>query len=177
MKNKRGRVFVCIMYFVFGKNPFVCAPACFLSARILEQIKVDVVYSKDPVRIIGVSGGVSYGSFCFTYLSLHETAIMRTFPEFSVIVPSDSVLMEEITEYLVQNNIGAYVRVGRGAVESIYQEGVKDFVFVKAITFLKGESVTIIATGEVVQNALGTAKLLKELVNLANHVKLWGEFG
>ena len=45
-----------------GKNVFVCGPACFYSARTLEQVKVDVAYSGTNVKIIGVSGGVSYGA-------------------------------------------------------------------------------------------------------------------
>jgi len=44
---------------VVGKKPYVCAPACFLTARSLEQIKVDVAYSHQNVKILGVSGGVS----------------------------------------------------------------------------------------------------------------------
>ena len=44
---------------VVGKNPFVCAPACFLTARSLEQLKIDVAYSHQNVKVLGVSGGVS----------------------------------------------------------------------------------------------------------------------
>lgn len=43
-----------------GLRPFVCGPACFYSMRSAEQIKVDVAYSRTNVKIIGVSGGVSY---------------------------------------------------------------------------------------------------------------------
>ena len=46
-----------------GKNVFVCGPACFYAARSLEQVKVDVAYSEANVKIIGVSGGVSYGAW------------------------------------------------------------------------------------------------------------------
>ena len=63
-----------------GKNVFVCGPACFYSARALEQVKVDVAYSKTNVKIIGVSGGVSYGALGATHHSLHDIAVMRTFP-------------------------------------------------------------------------------------------------
>ena len=45
-----------------GLIPFVCAPAPFLSARSLEQIKVDAAYSNTNVKICGVSGGLSYGA-------------------------------------------------------------------------------------------------------------------
>ena len=57
-----------------GKNVFVCGPACFYSARSLEQIKVDVAYTKTSVKIIGVSGGFSYGALGSTHHSLHDVA-------------------------------------------------------------------------------------------------------
>ena len=37
-----------------GKKAFVCGPACFLSARSLEQVKVDAAYTNTNVKIIGV---------------------------------------------------------------------------------------------------------------------------
>ncbi len=33
-----------------GKKVFCCGPACFYVARALEQVKVDLAYSQNPVR-------------------------------------------------------------------------------------------------------------------------------
>jgi len=68
-----------------GKKPFVCAPASFLSARSLEQIKIDVAYANTNVKIIGVSGGVSYGYLGSSHHSLHDIAVMRAIPGICVI--------------------------------------------------------------------------------------------
>ena len=38
-----------------GKKVFAVSPACFLTARALEQIKNDVAYSDNPVKLIGIS--------------------------------------------------------------------------------------------------------------------------
>ena len=45
-----------------GKKPFAASPACFLSTRSYEQCKVDCAYSNTNVKLIGISGGVSYGA-------------------------------------------------------------------------------------------------------------------
>src|SRR6185437_3324399 len=37
-----------------GKIPFVCAASCFLTARALEQIKVDLAYSNVHVVLCGM---------------------------------------------------------------------------------------------------------------------------
>lgn len=48
-----------------GKKVFAASPACFLSTRSYEQVKVDVAYSRANVTLIGISGGVSYGALAF----------------------------------------------------------------------------------------------------------------
>ncbi|MBQ4296412.1 MAG: transketolase family protein, partial [Prevotella sp.] len=50
-----------------GKKVFCCGPACFYVARALEQVKVDLAYSQNPVTILGVSGGVAYGALGATH--------------------------------------------------------------------------------------------------------------
>ena len=53
-----------------GKKPYAASPACFLSTRSYEQCKVDVAYSNTNVKLIGISGGVSYGALgCLLYTS------------------------------------------------------------------------------------------------------------
>ena len=58
-----------------GKKVFCCGPACFYVARSLEQVKVDLAYSENPVTILGVSGGVAYGALGATHHSLHDIAV------------------------------------------------------------------------------------------------------
>ena len=45
-----------------GKKAFAASPACFLSTRSYEQAKIDCAYSNTNVKLIGISGGVSYGA-------------------------------------------------------------------------------------------------------------------
>ncbi len=139
-----------------GKNVFVCGPACFYSARSLEQVKVDVAYTQTGVKIIGVSGGVSYGALGSTHHSLHDIAVMRTFPGLSVYLPADRHQAAWLTKHLLTLNEAAYVRVGRNAVPDIYTE--KDtFTPGKARVLKEGKDVTIIGTGETVYHALMAA--------------------
>ena len=60
-----------------GKRVFAVSPACFLTARALEQIKNDVAYSDQPVVLVGISAGVSYGALGATHHSLHDFAALR----------------------------------------------------------------------------------------------------
>jgi transketolase len=143
-----------------GKNVFVCGPASFYSARSLEQVKVDVAYTKTSVKIIGVSGGVSYGALGSTHHSLHDVAVMRTFPDMHVYLPADRFQTEKLTEYLANSDEPAYVRMGRNAVPDVYTAS-DTFTFGKGKVLTEGQDVAIIATGETVYHALQAEKELQ----------------
>lgn len=145
-----------------GKKVFVCGPACFYCARSLEQVKVDIAYSKNPVAILGVSGGVAYGHLGSTHHSLHDVAVMRTFPDMKVVLPSDARLTEKLVKKLVEKPQAVYIRVGRAAVPEVYENDDFDFEFGKAVMLTEGNDITIIATGETVYHAYQAALALKE---------------
>ena len=125
-----------------GKKVFCCGPACFYVARSLEQVKVDLAYSENPVTILGVSGGVAYGALGATHHSLHDIAALRTFPGMTVCLPSDWRVTKKLVKFLVDFNKPCYVR--------------------EAIQILDGKDVTIVATGETVYHAWQAGLQLKE---------------
>ncbi len=73
-----------------GKKVFAVSPACFLTARSLEQVKNDVAYTGNPVRLIGISAGVSYGALGATHHSLHDLAVLQAIPGIDIVVPADN---------------------------------------------------------------------------------------
>ncbi len=73
-----------------GKKVFAVSPACFLTARSLEQIKNDVCYSNWPVKLIGISAGVSYGALGTTHHSLHDFAVLRAVQNITIVAPADN---------------------------------------------------------------------------------------
>src|SRR2546427_7681182 len=73
-----------------GKKAFAVSPACFLTARALEQIKNDVCYSDHPVKLIGISAGVSYGALGSTHHSLHDFAALRAINNIDIVAPADN---------------------------------------------------------------------------------------
>jgi transketolase len=146
-----------------GKKTFVCGPACFYASRSLEQVKVDVAYSQNPVKIIGVSGGVSYGALGSTHHSLHDLAVMRTFPDLHVVLPCDNAQTQELTRILPDYPYPVYVRMGRGPVPEVYTSEILTFKIGKANTLLNGNDITIIGCGETVFHCLEAGKALRQM--------------
>ena len=145
-----------------GKKPFCFSPACFLSTRSYEQAKVDVAYSNTNVKLIGISGGVSYGALGMSHHSAQDIAAMSAIPNMRVYLPSDRFQTAALVEALLKDEKPAYVRVGRNPVEDVYTEDYSGFELDKASVVCEGTDVTIIACGEMVRPAVDAAALLKE---------------
>ena len=143
-----------------GKKVFCCGPACFYVARSLEQVKVDMAYSENPVKILGVSGGVAYGALGATHHSLHDIAVLRTFPGMHIVLPADWRQTRLLVKQLVDYPHPVYVRVGRAAIPDVYDDTNCRFEMGKAQTLLDGNDLTIIATGETVYHAYMAGKQL-----------------
>lgn len=145
-----------------GKRTFPMSPACFIAARSYEQCKVDVAYSHTNVKLIGISGGVSYGALGMSHHSAQDIACMSSIPGMRVYLPSDCYQTKKLMEVLVKDNEPAYIRVGRNAVDPVYEENSVPFVMDKATWVCKGSDVAIIACGEMVLYAKQAAQILKE---------------
>ena len=143
-----------------GKSVFCCGPACFYVARSLEQVKVDVAYSRNPVKILGVSGGIAYGALGATHHSIHDIAVLRAFPGMNIVLPSDGNMTEKLVKFLVSYPEPVFVRVGRGEIGEVYENDDFDCIPGKANVLREGGDVAILATGETVCQAVAAADAL-----------------
>ena len=144
-----------------GKRAFPMSPACFIAARSYEQCKVDVAYSHTNVKLIGISGGVSYGALGMSHHSAQDIACLSSIPNMRVYLPSDCYQTRKLMEVLVKDNEPAYIRVGRNAVDPVYSEENTPFEMDKATWVCRGNDVAIIACGEMVLYAKQAAEILK----------------
>lgn len=145
-----------------GKKAFAASPACFLSTRSYEQCKIDVAYSNTNVKLIGISGGISYGALGMSHHSAQDIAAMSAIPNMRVYLPSDRFQTAKLIEALLKDEKPAYIRVGRNSVEDIYTEDNCPFEMDKATVLAEGTDAAIIACGEMVRPAYEAAKLLEK---------------
>jgi transketolase len=144
-----------------GKKPFGVSPACFLTARSLEQIKNDVCYSDVPAVLVGISAGVSYGALGTTHHSLHDLAVLRAINNLTLIVPADNFESRQAILAASKAAKPVFVRFGKAAMYHLHPPGT-EFVAGQAITLREGDDVAFIATGETVVHALLAAGHLAE---------------
>jgi transketolase len=174
-----------------GKKTFAVSPACFLTARSLEQIKNDVCYSDNPVKLIGISAGVSYGALGSTHHSLHDFAVLRAINNITIVAPADNFETEEAIKAAATFEKPIYIRFGKKAmpanlmmnderrtINEKSQTNIPNsssithnsFKFGKGRIIRKGSSVTFIAAGEGVLPALEAAEKLSQKNNIECNV-------
>lgn len=105
-----------------GKKAFAFSPASFLSTRSYEQAKIDVAYSNTNVKLIGISGGISYGALGMSHHSCQDISAFTSLPDMRVYVPSDRFQTACLIRNLLQDQKPAYVRVSRSASVDLYDE-------------------------------------------------------
>lgn len=153
-----------------GKKAFAVSPACFLTARALEQIKNDVCYSDNPVKLIGISAGISYGALGTTHHSLHDFAVLRAINNITIVAPADNYETEKAIKTAVSFDKPIYIRFGKKSMplnlaisDLLLVNGNNQFQFGKGRIIREGSDLTFIATGEAVLPAFEAAeKLSKE---------------
>ena len=142
-----------------GKIPFVSGAGCFLTARAMEQIKVDCGYSGANVKLCGISSGVAYGELGPTHHSIEDIAWLRAIDKLTLIVPSDPWETAEAIKAAASHDGPVYIRISRMPVPAIARTD-PQFRIGSAETLREGGDLAIIANGTLVHHALAAAERL-----------------
>lgn len=146
-----------------GKKVFAVSPACFLTARSLEQIKNDITYSDRPATLVGISAGVSYGALGSTHHSLHDLAVLRAIHNITVVAPADNFETAEAVRQAAAADRPVYLRFGKKAMPPLDEHASSgDFSFGKGRVLRQGGDVALIACGETVYPAMLAARKLEK---------------
>jgi transketolase len=142
-----------------GMVPFVCGASCFLTARAMEQLKVDLGYSNSNVKLCGMSSGMAYGELGPTHHSIEDLAWTRIIPNLSVIVPADPLETAQAMRYAHAHLGPMFLRISRMPVPAVHPP---DYAFElgKAPVLRSGDDVALLANGVMVSRALTAADLL-----------------
>lgn len=142
-----------------GRIPFVSAAASFLTARALEQIKVDAAYSDNNIKLCGMSPGMAYGELGPTHHSIEDIAWLRAIDNLTVLVPADPVETVGALRWAAAFLGPVYIRVSRMPVPQVNPSNYA-FNLGKAVCLRDGTDVTLIANGTVVWRAVAAAERL-----------------
>ena len=142
-----------------GKICFTYSIANFPTLRCLEQIRNDVCYHDANVKIVSVGGGLAYGAMSVTHHAVEDLGVMRCLPGLMIVAPGDPVEARAATRAIVAHDGPVYLRLGKAGEPDVHQ-GPIDFQLGKAIQLRRGEDLTLITTGGMLQTAAKAAERL-----------------
>lgn len=145
-----------------GFNPFVSTYASFATTRALDQVRVNMGYMKLPIKLIGLTSGLSVGILGATHMSIEDVAIMRSIPNITIIQPADCAEVVKATLALANCDKPVYLRLTGPMNNSIVYNNDYEFEIGKSIELRSGSDIAIIATGTMVAKALRVAELLEQ---------------
>ena len=144
-----------------GFKPVVSTFAAFASLRCAEQVRTDICYQNLGVKIIATHAGISFGQAGSTHHCTEDIAVMRSFANMTVIVPSDGMETGNAVAAAIEWPGPVYIRIGRGFEPPVNKTPDYGYEIGKAITMCEGKDVTIIACGVGVLQAVRAAEILE----------------
>ncbi len=146
-----------------GNKVFLSTFAVFATMRACEQVRTFVCHPNLNVTILGTHTGLQVGGDGATHAAVEDVGITRTFPNLTIIQPSDGVSAKALAHAAVDFEGPLYVRLHRNAVPDFYDPETFRFEFGKAITVKEyGRDLTIISSGIMLGKAAEAAEMLKE---------------
>lgn len=145
-----------------GMHVFAATYATFITARVLDQIRVNLGYMKLGVKLIGVGGGLAEGDLSVTHMGLEDISNIRTIPGIAIISPADCVELVKALYELLDYEGPAYLRLSGGTNIPVVYTQDYDFKIGRAICLKEGKDIALIATGTIVATVQKVAKSLEK---------------
>jgi transketolase len=144
-----------------GKIPFVYSIIPFVTARVFEQVRNDIVLQNANVKIVGVGSGLTYGQLGPTHHAIEDIALMRVLPNMTVLCPGDPVEARIFTEAAAKIKGPVYLRIGKKG-EPVVHHKIPNIKIGKGIVVRSGHHVTLIAAGNMLYNAVRASEMLEK---------------
>lgn len=146
-----------------GNVVFASSFAMFAAGRAYEQVRNSIAYPRLNVKICATHAGITVGEDGASHQAIEDISLMRSVPNMTVVVPADAYATQAAIQVVYQHNGPCYVRMGRSAVETIYEEANVPFTIGKGNVLRQGKKVAVIACGVMVHEALCAYEELKQL--------------
>jgi transketolase len=142
-----------------GMTVFATSFAMFIPGRAYDQIRLQLSYAQENVKIVGVSAGLTQGPDGATHQSLDDVALTRLLPGMTVLVPADATEAYKAVIAAAEIATPAYIRLGRYPTPVLFGEDYR-FEIGTLPVMRQGDDLVIYATGIMTALALDTAEML-----------------
>lgn len=145
-----------------GFDVFASTFAPFASMRASEQVRMNMGYMHEPVKLVALGSGLAMAFLGNSHFGLEDIAVMRTVPGLTIISPADCAEIYKVLEATIGYEHPVYIRLtGAPGLPVVYTEDY-DFEIGRAIWIKPAAKVTLISSGTTVGHCVKAAEMLAE---------------
>ena len=96
-----------------GFRPLIYGLAAFVPIRVLEQIKIDICFSRLPVIILGDGAGLVYSTLGASHQCGEDIACLRPIPNINIYSPCDAMELVICFQEALASVDASYIRIGK----------------------------------------------------------------
>ncbi|CAP56953.1 putative transketolase [Gluconacetobacter diazotrophicus PA1 5] len=146
-----------------GFDVFASTFAPFASMRASEQVRMNMGYMREPVKLVALGSGLSMAYLGNSHFGLEDVAVMRTVPGLTIISPADCVEIQKTLYACVGYGQPVYMRLtGASSTPIIYTS---DYVFEigRAVWLTPVRKIMLISSGTTVAHCLRATETLAQM--------------
>lgn len=145
-----------------GYHVAAVAYAPFITARVLDAVRVNMGYMKAPVVLIGLGAALCSGDLGATHTSFEDIANMRDIPEMVVISPADCTETVKAYEAAITCGKPVYLRLTAGIGQQMVYHDDYDYQIGKSVTLKEGTDIAFITTGTITYQVMQAVNMIEE---------------
>lgn len=140
-----------------GLIPFASSFAPFVTARCLDQIRMNLGYMDLNVKLVGLGSGISMGYLGASHYGAEDISLLRAIPNITIVSPADCGELYKAVFAAAEYDGPVYIRLtGEPGMPVVYGSDF-EYMIGKPIVLKEGGDILIIATGSMVSSALSVA--------------------
>ena len=144
-----------------GFNVFATSFAPFITMRSCEQVRLNLGYMKENVKIVSIGSGISMGYLGNSHFGLEDISIIRSIPNIDIICPTDPVETAQAVRYLANHEGPVYLRLTGVAGQEGVSTVTSEYVYGKASCVHEGNDALMISYGSILNECLKACKECK----------------
>lgn len=146
---------------ITGYKPFIHTFGPFATRRVFDQLYLSGAYAENTINIYGSDPGFTVGANGGTHTTWEDVGLMRMIPSAVVCDAADDVQLSWIIRAFANMEGIHYVRASRKDTRNVYKKG-SEFAIGKGNILKAGNAILILATGQLVSEALDVAEELEQ---------------
>ena len=127
----------------------------FPTLRCIEQIRNDIVYYNNNVRVVSVGAGYAYGSQGVSHQATEDVAMLRSLPNMTVCSPSDPIETKMLVHLSVSHQGPMYIRLGKAGEQVFHDQEIQDYHLGDLLPIInKGSGTLVLTSGSILARVM-----------------------